>query len=100
MSNDAKLELTEEGHERFFAIDYLCRFVGVNFLIPLLHGRQDARVHFVFAAAHPAGKLDFDDLEGKKIGNTSGLAGIPLMVDLLTEVCFSTVTTVICSLLT
>ncbi|MFB6228498.1 MAG: SDR family NAD(P)-dependent oxidoreductase [Halobacteriales archaeon] len=66
-------EMTEEGIERSFAINYLSRFLLTNLLVDLLEGSAPARVVNVAAAGqNPVDELDLDDLRGDRLFNDPG----------------------------
>jgi NAD(P)-dependent dehydrogenase (short-subunit alcohol dehydrogenase family) len=61
-------ELTDEGIERSFAINYLSRFLLTNLLLDRLRESAPARVVNVAAAgANPVEALDLGDLSGERL---------------------------------
>jgi retinol dehydrogenase 12 len=70
----SKRELTAEGIEKTFAIDYLSRFLLTNLLLDLLRSSAPSRVINIAAAGMNTGKLDFDDLLGKR--KTGGMKAL------------------------
>jgi NAD(P)-dependent dehydrogenase (short-subunit alcohol dehydrogenase family) len=56
-------ELTEDGHERTFAVNHLAPFLLTNLLLDRLRSSEQARVVVTASDAHRGGVLDFDDLE-------------------------------------
>ncbi len=58
--------LTEDGIETTFAVNHLGYFLLTNLLLDLLKQSSPARIINVSSAAHAYGKIDFDDLQGKK----------------------------------
>lgn len=60
-------ELTAQGHERQFGVNYLGHFAVTAALLPLLRARPGARVVNVTSLAqHHAKSLDLDDLEAER----------------------------------
>jgi len=59
-------ELTVDGIERTFAVNYLAYFMLANLLLPGLRAAGHARIINVASAAHATGKLDFDNLQGER----------------------------------
>ncbi len=63
----SKLELTEDGVERLFAVNHMAYFFLTEQLLPALIRSNDARVVCVGSDSHFHGKMHFDDLTlGKK----------------------------------
>lgn len=61
-------EMTDEGIERSFAINYLSRFLLTNRLVDLLEANAPGRVVNVAAAGqNPPSLIDLDDLEGDRL---------------------------------
>lgn len=58
--------LTRDGFERQFGINHLGHFALTRALLPLLHGRPDARVVTVTSGAQYFGRISFDDLQGER----------------------------------
>jgi NAD(P)-dependent dehydrogenase (short-subunit alcohol dehydrogenase family) len=56
-------ELTEDGHERTFAVNHLAPFLLASLLLDRLRASAPARVVVTASDAHRGGVLDFDDLE-------------------------------------
>lgn len=67
-------ELTEDGFERQFGVNYLGHFLLTHLLLPLLsahsrtHGYKGdpARVVHLSSLAHRSGRIEFDDLNGER----------------------------------
>lgn len=59
-------ELTVDGIERTFAVNYLAYFMLANLLLPGLRAAQSARIINVASRAHASGKLEFDNLQGER----------------------------------
>ena len=59
-------ELSADGIERTFAVNYLAYFMLVNLLLPALRARGKARIVNVASGAHNGGKIDFDNLQGER----------------------------------
>lgn len=58
--------LTADGRERTFALNHLAPFLLTNLLLDRLTHGAPARVVTVSSNAHATGRIDFDDLEGKR----------------------------------
>src|SRR6185312_6574531 len=54
-------QLTVDGIERTFAVNYLAYFMLANLLLPGLRAAGSARIVNVSSGAHRRGKLDFDN---------------------------------------
>ncbi len=59
-------ELTADGIERTFAVNYLAYFMLANLLLPALLAAAPARIINVASGAHASGKLAFDNLQGER----------------------------------
>lgn len=59
-------EVTVDGIERTFAVNYLAYFMLANLLLPALRAATSARIINVASGAHASAKLDFDNLQGKR----------------------------------
>jgi NAD(P)-dependent dehydrogenase (short-subunit alcohol dehydrogenase family) len=59
-------ELTVDGIERTFAVNYLAYFMLANLLLPGLRAAGSARIVNVASNAHRRGTLDFDNLQGER----------------------------------
>ena len=59
-------QVTADGLERTFALNYLAPFLLTNLLLDRLKQSAPARVVTVSSGAHPAGRIDFDDLQGER----------------------------------
>ncbi len=59
-------ELTVDGIERTFAVNYLAYFMLANLLLPGLRAAGSARIVNVSSGAHQRGRLDFDNLQGER----------------------------------
>ncbi len=58
----ARRSLTEDGHERTFAVNHLAPFLLTALLRPALERSRAARVVVVSSEAHRRARIDFDDL--------------------------------------
>ena len=58
--------LTEDGHETTFAVNHLAPFLLTNLLLDRLKASVPARVVTTSSDAHGSGRIDFDDLDGKR----------------------------------
>jgi NAD(P)-dependent dehydrogenase (short-subunit alcohol dehydrogenase family) len=56
-------QVTTDGYERTFAVNYLAPFALTNDLLPLLRASVPARVVALTAAVEPIGRLPFGDLQ-------------------------------------
>lgn len=59
-------ELTEEGFERQFGVNYLGHFLLTSLLLPQLMHAAAPRVVQLSSLAHRGGRIDFDDLQGER----------------------------------
>lgn len=59
-------ELTVDGIERTFAVNYLAYFMLANLLLPGLRAAGRSRIVNVASRAHRRAKLDFDNLQGER----------------------------------
>jgi NAD(P)-dependent dehydrogenase (short-subunit alcohol dehydrogenase family) len=59
-------ELTVDGIERTFAVNYLAYFMLASLLLPGLRAAGSARIVNVASNAHRRGTLDFDNLQGER----------------------------------
>jgi retinol dehydrogenase-14 len=59
-------ELTVDGIERTFAVNYLAYFMLANLLLPGLRAAGHARIINVSSGAHASARLDFDNLQGER----------------------------------
>lgn len=59
-------ELTVDGIERTFAVNYLAYFMLANLLLPGLRAAGGARIINVASEAHRGPALDFDNLQGER----------------------------------
>jgi NAD(P)-dependent dehydrogenase (short-subunit alcohol dehydrogenase family) len=57
---------TEDGFERQFGTNHLGHFALTGLVMPSLVGRVGSRVVAVSSTAHKTGRIDFDDLMGKR----------------------------------
>jgi NAD(P)-dependent dehydrogenase (short-subunit alcohol dehydrogenase family) len=57
---------TEDGFELQFGTNHLGHFALTGLLIDRMKGRNDARVVTVSSGAHRMGRINFDDLQGKR----------------------------------
>ncbi|MEO7043482.1 MAG: SDR family oxidoreductase [Gemmatimonadaceae bacterium] len=60
-----KRDVTADGIERTFAVNYLAYFMLSNLLLPALLAAAPSRIVNVASAAHEGGKLDFGNLQGE-----------------------------------
>jgi NAD(P)-dependent dehydrogenase (short-subunit alcohol dehydrogenase family) len=60
-----RFELTEDGHETTFQINYLAPFLLTQLLIDRLAESDDARVISTSSSRHSAGRITIDDLNGE-----------------------------------
>ncbi len=73
-------QVTEDGLESTFAVNYVAPFLLTNALLDLLQASAPARILNVASTGYKGGKLDFDDLQserhfsGQRAYNTSKLA--------------------------
>ncbi|WP_413310294.1 SDR family oxidoreductase [Bacillus sp. 1P10SD] len=61
-----KQEFTTDGIESTFAINHLAAFLLTNLLLDLLKASAPARIVNVSSSAQSMGKIEFDDLDGRK----------------------------------
>lgn len=61
-----KQEFTTDGIESTFAINHLASFLLTNLLLDLLKASAPARIVNVSSSAQGMGKIEFDDLDGRK----------------------------------
>lgn len=59
-------ELTEEGFERQFGVNYLSHFLLTSLLLPQLMHAAAPRVVQLSSLAHRGGRIDFDDLQASR----------------------------------
>jgi NAD(P)-dependent dehydrogenase (short-subunit alcohol dehydrogenase family) len=59
-------ELTVDGIERSFAVNYLAYFMLANLLLPAMRAAGRARIVNVASAAHGRGTLELDNLQGER----------------------------------
>ncbi|MDQ2891244.1 MAG: SDR family oxidoreductase [Gemmatimonadota bacterium] len=59
-------ELTVDGIERTFAVNYLAYFMLAHLLLPGLRASSSARIINVASEAHRRGKIEFDNLQGER----------------------------------
>ena len=75
-------QLTSEGLEMTFAVNYLSRFLLTNLLLDTLKSSAPSRIIEVAGAYHSKGRIDFDDLQierdytGTRANNQSKLANV------------------------
>lgn len=62
----APLSYTKDGFELQFGTNHLGHFALTGLLLPMLQRTTASRVVTVSSAAHNIGKIDFDNLDGKK----------------------------------
>ncbi|WML48974.1 SDR family oxidoreductase [Neobacillus sp. PS3-34] len=61
-----KQEFTSDGIESTFAINHLASFLLTNLLLDLIKASAPARIINVSSSAQGMGKVEFDDLDGRK----------------------------------
>ena len=59
-------ELTVDGIERTFAVNYLAYFMLAHLLLPGLRAAGNARIINVASGAHVRGRIEFDNLQGER----------------------------------
>lgn len=59
-------ELSVDGIEQTFAVNYLAYFMLSHLLLPALRTAEGARIVNVASAAHARGKIEFDNLQGER----------------------------------
>ncbi len=59
-------ELTVDGIERTFAVNYLAYFMLAHLLLPGLRAAGNARIINVASGAHARGRIEFDNLQGER----------------------------------
>lgn len=59
-------EITVDGIERTFALNFLAYFMLANLLLPALRSAGAARIVNVASGAHARGKIEFDNLQGER----------------------------------
>ncbi len=59
-------ELTVDGIERTFAVNYLAYFMLAHLLLPGLRAAENARIINVASGAHARGRIEFDNLQGER----------------------------------
>ena len=62
----SRRELTEDGHEKTFAVNHLAPFLLTNLLLERLRASAPARVITTSSGAHGGGRLNFDDLDAER----------------------------------
>jgi len=63
---EMKRNESEDGIERTFAVNHLAPFLLTNLLLDKLKASAPSRIITVSSEAHRMGKINFDDLEGKR----------------------------------
>ncbi len=63
-------ELTEDGHERTFAVNHLAPFLLTNMLLDRLRAAGAARIVTTSSDAHHSGRIEFDDLTATRSWST------------------------------
>ena len=58
--------LSQQGHEMQWAVNHLGHFALTNALLPLMEGRELARVVTVTSGAQYFGAIGWDDLNGER----------------------------------
>jgi NAD(P)-dependent dehydrogenase (short-subunit alcohol dehydrogenase family) len=59
-------QLTVDGIEQTFAVNYLAYFMLAHLLLPALRAAGRARIINVASGAHAGGRLEFDNLQGER----------------------------------
>ena len=59
-------ELTVDGIERTFAVNFLAYFMLANLLLPAMRAAGSARIVNVASGAHARGKIELDNLQGER----------------------------------
>lgn len=76
-------ELTVDGIERTFAVNYLAYFMLANLLLPALRAAGHARIINVSSAAHGRAKLEFDNLQGERKYSNVGMYAASKLEDVM-----------------
>jgi len=63
-----KRQLTADGLEADFGVNHVGHFLLTDLLLPLLKSSAPSRIVVVSSSVHTGAKLDFDDLQGEKLG--------------------------------
>ena len=90
--------VTEDGHERTFALNHLAPFLLTNLLLERMQHSAGARVVTVSSNAHTAGRIDFENLQGErsysgaKAYNQSKLANVLFTYELAERLRATTIT--------
>ncbi len=71
-SNFVGYQETTDGLERTMALNYFSPFLLTNFLLPRLKAGAPSRVVNVASVSHFRGRLDLDDINGKRSGGMFG----------------------------
>ena len=81
-----KRQITADGFEATLAVDYLAPFLLTHELLSVLMSSTPSRIINVSSGAYKSGKIDFDDLQGKKkkYGGMRAYANAKLMVLMFT----------------
>ena len=78
-----KRQVTVDGIEATFAVNYLTRFLLTNLLLRTLKNSSPARIINVAGAYHSKGAIDFDDLQKKKDYDGAGANNQSKLADIL-----------------
>ena len=90
--------VTEDWHERTFALNHLAPFLLTNLLLERMQHSAGARVVTVSSNAHTAGRIDFENLQGErsysgaKAYNQSKLANVLFTYELAERLRATTIT--------
>ena len=77
--------LSVDGIDKLFAVNYLAPFLLTNLLLDLLKASAPARVVNVSSGAHSFGRINFDDLQGKKRSAMRAYGDTKLALQLFTN---------------
>lgn len=76
-------QVTSEGFEKTFALNYLNYFLLTRLLLDTLKASAPARIVNVSSAAHKSAQLDFDDLQSEKGGFVFNAYGRSKLADVV-----------------
>jgi len=82
-------EVTVDGIERTFAVNYLAYFMLSNLLLPALLAATPSRIINVASAAHERGKLDFGNLQGERSYRNFPMYGASKLEDVMFTYAFA-----------
>jgi NAD(P)-dependent dehydrogenase (short-subunit alcohol dehydrogenase family) len=78
-----KRELSVDGIEMTFAVNYLAYFMLTNLVVDLLKQGAPARVVNLTSSVHRSARLDFDNLQGEKRYNRDGAYAQSKLADII-----------------